>query len=190
MSPRERFEGTPTVLIVDDEPGLVELFSAYLEGACETKTATTGREALDLVDDSIDVALVDRRMPEMTGDEALEELRTAGYRFPVAMVSAVQPDIDIIDMPFDGYLTKPVSRDALLDLVEILVCRQEYDEQSREFFRLAAKKRSLEANPQVETGPDTEYSRLARRMDELQSELNETLEELLENDPAHTTVLD
>lgn len=180
----EDLEVPRTVLIVDDEAGMVELFSAYLESSCETRTATNGMEALELVDDTIDVAILDRRMPGTSGDEILEELRARGYRLPVAMLTAVQADVDIIEMPFDAYLTKPVSRDELLDVVEVLVQRQDYDETGREFFRLAAKKRSLEANPDVDTGADSEFSQLVERMEGLQEELNDTLEGLIEEDLA------
>jgi CheY-like chemotaxis protein len=37
----------------------------------EVRTATGGPEALDLVDEEVDVALLDRRMPRMSGDELL-----------------------------------------------------------------------------------------------------------------------
>lgn len=130
----ETLEESPTVLIVDDEAGMVELISAYLNPYCETRTATGGTDALELIDDSIDIAIVDRRMPGKTGNEVLEELRAEGYRFPVAMLTAVQADVDIIEMPFDVYLTKPVSRDELLNVVEVLVRLQDYDEKSREFL--------------------------------------------------------
>ncbi|MGM0398456.1 MAG: response regulator transcription factor, partial [Halobacteriota archaeon] len=90
-----------TVLIVDDEPSLVELFERYLADDYDTRTATDGEAAMANVDDDVDVALLDRRIPGMTGDEILEAIRSQGHQFPVAMITAVDPDTDIIDMPFD-----------------------------------------------------------------------------------------
>jgi CheY-like chemotaxis protein len=60
-----------TVLVVDDEPQLAELYSMQLAEEYEVRTATGGPEALDLVDEEVDVALLDRRMPRMSGDELL-----------------------------------------------------------------------------------------------------------------------
>lgn len=182
----ENLQEPPTVLMVDDEAGLLELFEAYLEAYCETRTTTNGENALELVDETVDVAILDRRMPGMTGDEILEEIRAAGYQFPVAMLTAIQADVDIIEMPFDAYLTKPVARDELVNVIEVLVGRRGYDEKSREFFRLAAKKRSLEANLDVDKGEDSEYEKLVERMDALREELNDTLETLIEEESAHT----
>ena len=60
-----------TVLVVDDEPSLAELYSMQHAEEYEVRTATGGPEALDLVDEEVDVALLDRRMPRMSGDELL-----------------------------------------------------------------------------------------------------------------------
>lgn len=174
-------ETPPIVLIVDDEAGLVELFASFLEPFTKPRTATTGTEAMKLVDSSIDAAIIDRRMPGKSGDEVLDEIRAAGYRFPVAMVTAVQADVDIIEMPLDVYVTKPVSRDELHDVVEVLVRHQGADERRREFFRLAAKKRALEANPSVDTGSGSEFNRLVDRLETLQQELDGPVDEFTED---------
>ncbi|UWG48089.1 Rec domain [Halanaeroarchaeum sp. HSR-CO] len=171
-----------TVLIVDDEPPLVELFEQYLKDEYETRTATDGEAALAQVDGDVDVALLDRRIPGMTGDEILEAIRERGYQFPIAMITAVNPGADIVDMPFDDYVTKPVDRAKLTDVVSLLLERKDYDEKSREFFQLATKRAALEASPSFDGENRAEYRAITRRMKELKSSLTESLESLSDGD--------
>ncbi|MFB6268104.1 MAG: response regulator [Halodesulfurarchaeum sp.] len=171
-----------TVLIVDDEPGIRDLAAAWLGGTYEVRTAADGTDALEVVDGDVDLAFLDRRMPGKTGDEVLETLRDRGYTFPVAMLTAVSPTLDILEMSFDDYVVKPVSREELLDVAERLERRATYDERSREFFRLATKRAKLEAEESVDHRESEEYHALVSEMEELQAELNEVLDELSSDD--------
>lgn len=71
-------EAQPTVLAVDDEPDLAELYRVYLDATYDVRIATGGEEALSMMDESVDVVLLDRRMPEMSGHEVLEAIRGKG----------------------------------------------------------------------------------------------------------------
>lgn len=168
-----------TVLVVDDERDLAELFKAYLEPAYDVYVATSGSEALSLADDDVDVILLDRRMPAMSGDELLSELTERGVDAQVALVTGVEPDADIVDMPFDDYLTKPVSKSDILALVEVLLVRSTYDECCQRFFSLASKKLALEKAGNVDSA---EYHELVERMTALREEINGTLETLSPED--------
>ena len=96
----------PVVVVVDDEPDLAELYTAWLGDSYDVRTAYGGEEAVELINADADVALVDRLMPEKSGDEVLSTVREQGYDCRVAMVTAVEPDFDIIEMGFDAYLVK------------------------------------------------------------------------------------
>ncbi len=109
-----------TVLLVDDEPNLVRLYAEWVKGSYDVRTATSGAEALELIDD-VEAALLDRRMPGMSGDELLDEIRDRGYDCPIAMVTAVDPDRDVVELPFDKYVTKPVEKADLLDALDGLL---------------------------------------------------------------------
>lgn len=135
----------PSVLVVDDEPSVAEAYSLWLEGEYHIQTAFDGEEALELVDGSTGVVLLDRRMPGMSGDEVLETIRKSGHDCRVAMVTAIDPDFDIVDMPFDTYLTKPVTRDEVIDTIVELLEISEYDEELKELFSIAQKRAALEA---------------------------------------------
>ncbi|OSP09945.1 DNA-binding protein [Halorubrum ezzemoulense DSM 17463] len=164
-----------TVLAVDDEPDLAELYRVYLDPSYDVRIATGGEEALDAMDDAVDVVLLDRRMPDMSGHEVLDAIRDEGYDARVAMLTAVEPDVDIVEMPFDDYKTKPVTKEDLVTLVEVLLHRAAFDERSQEFFALASKKAALEA---AGTTNSDEYEELLDRMESVRVEVDDTLDHL------------
>jgi len=167
--------GDATVLVVDDETELADLYETFLATTYEVYTATSGEEALEVIDESVDVAMLDRRMPGMTGDELLEEIRARDLDVRVAMLTAVEPEADIVDMPFDDYEVKPVDSSDLHGLVEVLLKRRIYDERSRQFFSLASKKAALE----IADNDDTEeYEELIEEMETLREEIDTTLQEV------------
>ncbi|WP_128906657.1 response regulator [Halorubrum amylolyticum] len=168
-----------TVLAVDDEPDLAELYRVYLDASYEVRIATGGEEALTMMDESVDVVLLDRRMPDMSGHDVLEAIRGEGFDAQVAMLTAVEPDVDIVDMPFDDYKTKPVTKEDLLALVEVLLRRTEFDEHSQEFFALASKKAALEASDTTNT---EEYEELIDRMEAVRDRVDDTLDQLSARD--------
>ncbi|MDY6817898.1 MAG: response regulator [Halobacteriales archaeon] len=164
-----------TVLVVDDEEDLADLYSVALASKYDVRTATSGTEALEKLDETVEVVLLDRRMPGMTGDAVLAELRDRGFECQVAMLTAVEPDGSIIEMPFDDYRVKPVDESELLSLVDILLKRTTFDEQSQEFFRVASKKAALDMAGNDDTD---EYEQLVDRMETLRNELEETLDRI------------
>ncbi len=172
-----------TVLVVDDERDIADLYTAWLEESYAVRTAYGAQEALDKTDGELDVVLLDRQMPEMTGDEVLERIRERELDCRVVMVTAVDPDFDIVDMPFDDYLTKPVMLEELRDAVERMSTRDEYDEKVQDFFALSAKKATLEAQKDpVELRNNEEYEQLDQRVAHLREEADETVAEIGETD--------
>ena len=167
---------TPLVLVVEDEPDLADLYATWLRDDYEVRVAYGGREALDSLDDEISVVLLDRRMPDLSGDEVLAALRDRGIECRVAMVTAVEPDFDIVEMGFDDYLVKPVSKDGLHDTVSHLLVRNQYDDEVQRLFALASKKGLLEAEKsEAELRDHEEYQTLSRKIARLQSEVDQTL---------------
>jgi DNA-binding response OmpR family regulator len=183
MSSATSHNDEATVLVVDDERDIADLYSAWLEESYTVRTAYGADGALEHADEDVDVVLLDRQMPEMTGDEVLERLRERELDCRVVMVTAVDPDFDIVDMPFDDYLTKPVMLEELRDAVERMRTREDYDEQMQDFFALSAKKATLEAQKDpVELRNNEEYERLDQRVQELRQEADETVAELGETE--------
>jgi len=157
-----------TVLVVDDERDIADLYSTWLLTAHDVRTAHSGPEALQLVDESVDVVFLDRQMPDMSGDEVLDSIADQGIDPAVVMVTAVDPDFDIVEMPFDEYLTKPVSREDLLDTVSEMLLRTTYDDQVQEYFAVASKKAALETQKNTrQLEASDEYQTVSEQFEEL-----------------------
>lgn len=166
-----------TVLVVEDEPPLVEIYARWLEDSYEVLTAESGEEALAVIDGTVDIVLLDRLMPGLSGDEVLKRVREQEYGCQVAMVTAVEPDFDIIQMGFDDYLVKPVSRETLVDTVERLLSRHEFADLERRYYSLVAKRSTLqETKSQQELETHDEYAELQEEIAAVQERLEETME--------------
>ena len=166
----------PVVLAVDDEPRVAEAFALWLGDDYEMRTATGGEEALELMDESVDLVLLDRHMPGLSGDEVLERIREAGHDCKVAMVTAVDPDFDIVDLPFDDYVSKPVDRSALRDAVERLLAVRRYDDRMAQLYATTRTVAALESEKSSASLEDSdEYAALLDRRATLQGELDEMM---------------
>lgn len=167
-----------TVLVVDDEPEVADAYSKLLATEYEVMTAYGGKEALDTVDGTVDVVLLDRRMPGLSGDDVLTDLRDRERDLRIVMVTAVDPGFDILDMQFDDYLCKPVDAATLRGAVEQQLRAQNYDDRLDEFFEVTAKLGLLEARRLPgELEDDTEYRELNARADDLREELSTIVDE-------------
>ncbi|PSQ49651.1 DNA-binding protein [Halobacteriales archaeon SW_7_65_23] len=166
----------PTVLVVDDEPHVADAYAAQLESEFIVSTAYSGQEALDKLDASVDIVLLDRRMPGISGDKVLAKIRERDLQVRVAMVTAVDPDFDIIEMPFDDYVIKPVSRDDLFETINRLLTCSEYEDQLRRYYALTAKHATLLANKLESELADSErFQRLEEEMHETRETLDQTV---------------
>jgi DNA-binding response OmpR family regulator len=167
------------VLVVEDERDLADLYTAWLGDRYEVRTAYEGREALSLIDEDVDVALIDRLMPNVSGDEVLASVQEAGYDCRVAMVTAVEPDFDIIEMGFDAYVVKPALRTDITGTVERLLRRGTYDRQVREMYALASKRALLRTQKsERELARSESFQRLGGRLEALYRRLDETAADL------------
>lgn len=172
-----------TVLIVEDEKDLLDLYTTWLrKEGYNTHTASTGKEAMSLIESDedlgLDAAILDRRLPDYSGDEILEQLRDEEIECGVAMVTAVDPDYDILEMGFDTYAEKPIEREELVNVVDQLVRSQSYNTDAQKLLSLVSKKRSLEGTKsEKELEKNEEYNELNKNISELQSNLSEAAHE-------------
>ena len=173
----------PTVLVVDDESDVADAYAAQLSSVYRVATAYSGAEALTELGPDVDVVLLDRRMPAMSGDDVLDASRERGLDCRVAMVTAVDPDFDIIEMPFDDYVIKPVSGDDLFGTIERLLTCAEYETKIKKYYSLSTKYATLLATKsQSELETNEEFADLATRRAEVREELDATIEQFDDED--------
>ncbi|HKJ59216.1 MAG TPA: response regulator [Halobacteriales archaeon] len=181
-------EGKPEILLVDDDPQVLDVYRSFLEGSYELRTATSGEAALDELTDETDVVLLDRRMPEMSGDEVAEAIRDRGYDCRVAMVTALTPEVDIVDMGIDDYVVKPATGSKLRNVVDSLLRWEEYDDVLTEYFELASKAAALENRSMpAPLELSEEYRRLKERLSTLEEEAQAAIETIDDADDETNT---
>jgi CheY-like chemotaxis protein len=172
-----------TILVVDDESDTRDLYAEQLDGQYTVKTAASGQEALDIIDDRVAVVLLDRRMPGLSGDDVLHAIRERGHRCRIVLVTGVSPDMDILDLPFDEYLVKPVSATQLNQTVSQMLLRNESDETIQNALALVSKMATLESKMNLsELQASSKYAALESQLSDLRAglELGETDDEYTE----------
>jgi CheY-like chemotaxis protein len=107
-----------TILVIDDEPSIVDLFTEYLtEQGFAVVAAGGGEEGLArLATDQPDIVFLDMRMPGMDGLETLKRIRAVNMRVPVLMISAnddVSAAKEALRLGAFDYTLKPVDFDYL-----------------------------------------------------------------------------
>jgi len=104
------------VLIVDDEPDLLESLSMALDMTFEVRTAVNGQLALEiLLTEPVDVMVLDLMMPVLSGEELACELARRGLHVPTVVVSAGR-ELAATCQPLgiQHYLQKPYRLPALI----------------------------------------------------------------------------
>lgn len=113
-----------TVLLIDDNKGLVDLMKRYLgDKSYQVITAHNGYEGLQLAQDVIpDIIIMDIMMPEMDGWELLQRLRTfpATSETPIIVCSVINDSQLALSLGATKFVTKPVDKEKLfLALAEL-----------------------------------------------------------------------
>lgn len=155
----------PVVLIVEDEPDVADTYERWLQDY-DVRRVETGDAALAQLDETVDVVLLDRMLPGMSGADVLDEIRSRGIDCRVAMVTAVDPSFDIIEMGFDEYITKPPDRVELRETVERLLHRATLDGDLQEYYSLVARRAALESEfAETHLESNEEYAELVGRIE-------------------------
>lgn len=114
------------LLLVDDDVELTELLSSLLtlEGF-DVQTANNGLEALQKLDESHELVLLDVMMPKLNGLDTLKEIRKVS-NVPVMMLTAIGDDIDRVlglELGADDYLPKPFNDRELVARIRAILRR-------------------------------------------------------------------
>jgi DNA-binding response OmpR family regulator len=116
-----------SVLVVDDEPGIIEIASAYLRrDGFRVRTARTGQRALDSVATQMpDIVVLDLMLPDISGEEVCATLRRRSA-VPILMLTAKSAEADRLRglaLGADDYLIKPFSPRELVARVRAILRR-------------------------------------------------------------------
>jgi two-component system alkaline phosphatase synthesis response regulator PhoP len=138
MNPRQHGVVSKTVLVVDDEPKIVEVVGDYLRSAgFSVATAADGESAVTSARARPpDVVVLDLGLPGRDGLDVARELRRAS-QVPIIMLTARGEETDRVvglELGADDYLVKPFSPRELLARVRAVLRRTEGAQAERERF--------------------------------------------------------
>ena len=128
VSKNPRPRAAPTILVVDDEPSIVDAVATALryEGY-EVHEATTGRDALDEVARlEPDLVVLDIMLPDLDGIEVGRRLRSRGFDTAVLFLTAkdaTEDKVEGLKAGGDDYVTKPFSLAELVARTEAILRR-------------------------------------------------------------------
>lgn len=109
-----------TVLLADDDDHFRESLSIWLRNdrRWDVREAANGREALDKIDDAVDILVLDRQMPVLSGPAVFERLDETPFDGRVLVLSAYEPDTHLDENEVADYVTKPIDQEEFLDRLE------------------------------------------------------------------------
>ncbi|MBN1570095.1 MAG: sigma-54-dependent Fis family transcriptional regulator [Acidobacteria bacterium] len=112
----------PTILVVDDEPNIIEVLEIVLQDeGMEVLKSGSGREALALLQEKrVDVVISDIRMPDFSGVELLREAKQLSPDTIFIMITAfasTETAIEALQHGAYDYITKPFRMEELRDIV-------------------------------------------------------------------------
>ncbi|RIV35960.1 response regulator transcription factor [Micromonospora radicis] len=123
------------LLVVEDDPNILELLSASLRFAgFDVATATSGSAALNAArDHRPDLVVLDVMLPDLDGFEVIRMMREGGTRTPVVFLTARDATDDKIrglTLGGDDYVTKPFSLEELTARIRAVLRRTSTGEQA------------------------------------------------------------
>lgn len=137
----------PKILIVDDEPNIIELAKLYLEREnYEVEGVSGGQAALDwLAAGKADLVILDLMLPDIDGFEVCRRIRALSD-VPILMLTARREDVDKIvglELGADDYFTKPFNPRELVARVRAILRRYNAGQKESDIIELGNLRLSL-----------------------------------------------
>lgn len=121
-----------SVCIVDDEPGIGQMFSDYLKGTYDVTVFTSPARAVQAFESEKfrpDVLVTDIKMPVMTGFEMARKIHESTPGLPVVVMSGYADKghvIEAIESQAFGFLEKPFSPKKMKSTIDSIIERNKY----------------------------------------------------------------
>jgi two-component system NtrC family response regulator len=137
------------ILVVDDEPAQRELVAGFLrKHGFDVVEAGGGREAVArFKQEAFDLVLTDQRMPDLSGLEVLEAVRSTSPETAVVIITAygtIETAVSAVKAGAADYLTKPLNLDDLLHRVHRVRERQRLVAENRELREALTERHRVE----------------------------------------------
>ena len=131
---KNRGEKIDDLLIVDDEQDIVDICQTYFEyEGYKVTTTTSGKEAISLLSNDIDIMVLDIMMPEVNGYDIVKEMKRQKLDIPFIYLTAKTQEHDTIyalTLGADDYVKKPFSpRELVLRINNLLTRMKKYHHQ-------------------------------------------------------------
>lgn len=154
-----------TVLLVESDSALRELYEHWLSDRFDVRLAQNGADAEHHLEDEIDILILNRILPDLSEREIFEHVSDQEIECGVIMLTTQPPDFDILDMPFDEYLVKPVDRFSLYEAVARTQRKLSFDRCLRGYRRLITKRDLIESV--ISAGTLSNSERFAELLDRI-----------------------
>jgi PAS domain S-box-containing protein len=143
------------ILIADDEQGILDLLKEILQNeGHRVFLASNGEKAVELAQKHpIDVAILDKKMPQMDGIEALKQIKDIDQSIEVLIITAYEDlesfnEATVIGRAFD-YLLKPFHREEIIRSIQNALNKRDLI-QKKNFLNQEPKKRILDLEKDFE----------------------------------------
>ena len=147
-----------TLLVIDDEPRMLDLLSLYLEPNFHCIAESSVLDALAYLETHhVDLVLLDIMMPEMDGWQACQEIKKY-WDIPIIMLTAKGERADIVkglNLGADDYVQKPFDEEELMARIHAVLRRTKTEADVIAFHGLRLVKESFELHFQQEEIPLT-----------------------------------
>lgn len=126
-----------TVLVIEDDPDIVDLLTIHLKDLdCKVQSSLMGKMGLELAQNSqFDLIILDLMLPDIDGMEICRQIRAQKNYSPILMLTAKSEDIDKIlglESGADDYLTKPFNVREFISRVKAIFRRIDMIMEERE----------------------------------------------------------
>lgn len=158
--------GTIHILVVDDDPEILQALETYfqMEG-CRVTSATNGADALSALknEHAFDLVLLDVVLPEMNGFEVLRRSQEMGTNSPVLMMSGRGDQEDILKgfgLGAQDYIVKPFDAEELVMRTKILLGQRNATAEPLEFYEIGDLEINFTSERAVRRDNQVEFSEM------------------------------